>query len=154
MNERRSLKSIALEFHLREKRRDAKAEKKKHKYGARRVGGPNGIWDSQLEKSVHNILLLREKAGDIRNIRRQVTLDLTPLPHRIRLRVDFTFEDCKTGETIACEAKGMDTPEWLLKLKLYRWRGPYKMELWKGSHTNPKLTEIIVPEKGLDSESS
>lgn len=125
---------------------DRKA-KKKHKYGANREKGQSGSWDSQLEKAVYQILLLREKSGEIQNIKRQVTVDLTPEPHRIRLRIDFTYEHVESGETWAVEAKGFQPAENVLKLKLYRWRGPWKMELWKGTASNPKLAEIIVPER-------
>lgn len=133
--------------------RKAQAKSKTpHKYGAHREKGPNGSWDSQLEKSVYDILLQRAMAGEIRDIQRQVTVDLTPSPFRIRLRLDFTFEQVheghkhfSVGERVAVEAKGFATPEWELKLKLYRWCGPMSLELWKGSHARPKLSEIILP---------
>ena len=146
MNERRSLKSIALEYQLREKRRELKSEKKnrRHKFGATRVKTPGQTFDSKLEHAVYQILLLRERAGEIRNIRSQVTLRLTEA--KIGYRCDFTFEDCVTGATVACEAKG-DYPNsiWDLKKRLYKFYGPFKLEIWKGSHTTPQLVEVITP---------
>lgn len=148
MSERRSLKSIALEFALREKRRDAKAEKKKNRFGntAKRVKTPGQAFDSKLEAAVFQILKLREKAGEIKNIRSQVTLRLTRA--NIGYRCDFVATDCATGEDFGIEGKG-DYPNevWAIKKRLCKYYFPLsRLEIWTGSHNNPKLTEIIVPE--------
>jgi hypothetical protein len=146
MSERRSLKSIALEFSQRDKRREDRVAKKqkRQKFGAVRVKTPGQTFDSKLEHAVFQILKLRERAGEIKNIRSQVTLRLTLA--KIGYRADFTFEDCKTGDTVACEAKG-DYPNaiWDLKKRLYKFYGKFKLEIWKGLHTNPQLVEVITP---------
>lgn len=139
-------------FSAEEWRKSKAKSKKPHKYGANSEKGPNGYWDSQLEKSVYDQLNFRARAGEIRDIQRQVTVDITPSPFRIRLRLDFTFEQVSpnhpkfsVGERVAVEAKGFETAEWDIKLKLWRWIGPMQMELWKGTHQRPKLVEIISP---------
>jgi hypothetical protein len=146
VSERRSLKSIALEYQLREKRRELKTEKKnrRHKFGATRVKTPGQTFDSKLEAAVFQILLLREKAGEIKNIRSQVTLRLTRA--NIGYRCDFVATDCVTGQDFGIEGKG-DYPNavWDLKKRLYKFYGPFKLEIWKGSHTNPQLIEVITP---------
>lgn len=144
MQNRRSLKQLSDWYASKSARREAKTKKKKHKFGAQRVKTPGQSFDSKLEHAVYQILLLRERAGEIRNIRSQVTLRLTKA--KIGYRADFTFEDCATGATVACEAKG-DYPNsiWDLKKRLYKFYGPFKLEIWKGSHTSPQLVEVITP---------
>lgn len=93
------------------------------------------------------MLLLRERAGEIKNIRSQVTLRLTDA--KIGYRCDFVATDCATGLDFGVEAKGFPTEVWNLKKRLYKHYGPFRLEIWTGSHNNPKLTEIIVPETNL-----
>lgn len=93
------------------------------------------------------ILLLREKAGEIKNIRSQVTLRLTRA--NIGYRCDFVATDSVTGEDFGIEGKG-DYPNavWDLKKRLCKYYFPLsRLEIWTGSHNNPKLTEVIVPER-------
>ncbi|TXH43498.1 MAG: DUF1064 domain-containing protein, partial [Desulfurellales bacterium] len=119
-------------------------KKSPSKYKNNRVKTPGQSFDSQLEAAIHQMLLLRERAGEIKNIRSQVTLRLTLA--KIGYRVDFVATDCKTGLDFGIEAKGFPTEVWNIKKRLYRFYGPFRLEIWTGSHNNPKLTEIIVPE--------
>jgi predicted nuclease of restriction endonuclease-like RecB superfamily len=43
------------------------------------------------------------------------------------------------------ESKGFETPEWRIKKRLWEHYGPAPLEIWKGSHSNPKLVEVITP---------
>lgn len=105
----------------------------------------SGGFDSQLEKAVHEVLLLREKAGLIGDIRRQQTIVLQGGKQvtRIAVKIDFTAEDKKTGERFAIEAKGFETAVWILKLKLWRANPPMALEIYKGNYLYPKLVERI-----------
>lgn len=116
---------------------------KRTKFKNTKVQTAGRSFDSKLEAAGYQLLLLREKAGEIRNIRQQVSVYLTLA--RIRYVADYAFEDVSTGGTIHCEFKGFKTPVWALKRRLYEWYGPGPLEVYEGSHANPKLTEIIIP---------
>ena len=106
----------------------------KGKFGATRTASG---FPSKLEEAVFNILCLREKAGEIRNIRRQHSV---PVVIEINWKCDFSFEDCKTGETVLAEAKGMVDPRFAM---IKRGKIPYRLEIWKGHHLRPHLDEVI-----------
>lgn len=116
---------------------------KKNKYGRTKVKKLGYTFDSKLESAVHDIHLLREKAGEIRNIKQQVSVYLTAA--RILYKADFSYELVETGETEYAEAKGVSTQSWAIKLRLWRCYGPGKLYLYKGSYTKPYLDEIIIP---------
>lgn len=106
-------------------------------------------YGSKLEQAVGNLLILREKAGEVRNIKRQVPVVLQDGPREVKItwRVDFGFE-FKDGETWVpsiAEAKGFETEIYRLKLKLFRANPKCRCEIWKGTYRNPKLVELIEP---------
>jgi hypothetical protein len=106
---------------------------------------------SKLEESVFQILQLREKAKEIRNLRRQHTLVLQEGPREIRIcwRVDFSFEEFSairlTWDLAFAEAKGFEDEVYKLKLKLFRAKPQGKLEIWKGNYRSPLLVETIHP---------
>lgn len=116
---------------------------KKNKYGRKKVNKLGYTFDSKLESAVHDILLLRERAGEIRNIKQQVSVYLTLA--RILYKVDFSFEDCANGVEEYTEAKGFETTDYRLKRRLWIHYGPGKLTIYKGSHTKPYVDEIIIP---------
>jgi hypothetical protein len=111
-----------------------------NKYGAKRTA--NGF-PSKLEEAVYNMLLLRERTGEISDVKRQqvVTLQEGDKTTRINWKVDFSF---LRGE-IRCyaEAKGIETSEYILKLKMWRKLRPAPLEIWKGTYLRPVLVERI-----------
>lgn len=116
---------------------------KKPKYGNKKISTAGRSFDSKLESAGYQILLLREKAGEIRNIRQQVSVYLTLA--RIRYVADYAFEYVKTGERAYAEFKGFKTPVWAIKRRLFEWYGDGPLEIYEGSHRNPILTETIIP---------
>lgn len=117
-----------------------KQKRWKNKYNAVRTADG---FPSKLEASVYQILKLREKAGDIKDIRRQHVVDLG---YGVRWRVDFSFVDCKTGERIYAESKGVECEGYRLKRTMWKnGAGPGLLEIWKGNHTKPRLVETIEP---------
>lgn len=98
---------------------------------------------SQLEAAVFNILQLREKCGEISDIQHQDHVYLTEA--RICYIADFKFLDKKTNEYAWAEAKGFETPEWKIKLKLWRYYGPGRLYIYKGSAKRVTLTDEILP---------
>ena len=121
------------------------------KYRAKRTADG---FPSKLEASVYQMLLLREKAGEIKNIRRQHAVQFACGP---RWKVDFSFTDCATGETVYCEAKGAELETYRLKKRMYAGcpvlESAGKLEIWKGTYARPVLVEEIKPGgKGDESE--
>ena len=110
-----------------------------NKYGAKRVDG----FPSMLERSVYMILLARERAGEISDIKRQqaVVLQDGPKDQKISWKVDFSF--IKNDVRWYCESKGIETNDYILKLKIWRKTKPAPLEIRKGSHTRPFLAETI-----------
>lgn len=120
-----------------------------NKYGAVRTA--NGF-PSKLEEAVWNVLLLREKAGEISNIQRQAKVLLTAA--EIPWKVDFSFFDERIEATCYAEAKGIEDDRFKLFKKLWPHYGPGILEVWKGDYRRPKLVETIspitIPESLLD----
>lgn len=114
---------------------------RKNKYGATRVEYDNHSFSSKLEASVYTMLKVRENAGEIKDIKAQISIYLTEA--KIQYIVDFMFIDVKTGSNIYCEAKGMETSSWRIKRKLWMFYGPGPLEIYKGTHLRPFLHEII-----------
>lgn len=98
---------------------------------------------SQLEAAVFQILKLREQAGEIKDIQHQDHVYLTEA--RICYIPDFKFFDVKYDEYSWAEAKGFETPEWKIKLKLWRHYGPGRLYVYKGSAKRVNLHQEVVP---------
>ena len=98
---------------------------------------------SKLEAAVFELLWLRERAGEIRNLKCQVYVYLSNA--RIACIPDFQFEYVASGEVAYAEAKGFETDIWRLKKRLWKAYGPGPLEIWKGSHRKPKLIETVYP---------
>lgn len=95
---------------------------KKNKYHARKVGGH----DSKKEHDRAGQLKLMQLAGEISNLREQVTFELIPaqrdkagtlLEHRCCYRADFVYND-RQGNLIVEDTKGVRTPDYRIKRKL------------------------------------
>ena len=107
---------------------------KKSKYGANKTIYDGIKFDSQREANRYAELKLLEKAGRIENLQLQVIYELQPafefLGNKIRAInyvADFVYFDKRTNETVVEDVKGMKTPVYKLKKKLFEYR--YKMEI-------------------------
>lgn len=120
----------------------------KQKYGAKRVTNDGYSFSSKLESAVYTILKAREQAGELKVLRTQAQYHLTKA--RILYKPDFECLDLKTNEIFYVESKGFETPEWRIKLRLWKCYATHKLEIWKGSHSRPYLDEIITPEINID----
>lgn len=114
---------------------------RKNKFGAKRVDG----FPSQLERAVYYKLLDRQTLGLISDIKRQQTVVLQEGGKDVRIawKLDFSFINNETKKTEYAEAKGFETNDYLLKLKLWRAKRPAPLEIWRGSHKYPKMVERI-----------
>jgi len=113
------------------------------KYRSKRVNYEGHSFASQLEAAVFNLLTLREKAGEIKEIQHQDHIYLTNA--RICYIPDFKFFDLKTEEYTWAEAKGFETPEWKIKKRLWQHYGPGRLEIYKGSAKRITLAETLTP---------
>lgn len=121
-------------------------EKKKHKYGAKKIEHGGYSFGSKLEAAVFNILHLQKLAGEIETIQVQDSIKLTLAD--IEYRPDFKVTR-PNGEVYWIEAKGFVTPVWAIKKRLWKHYGPGLLQIYVGNHSNPKLDETITP-KGME----
>lgn len=112
-----------------------------NKFFAKRSGG----FPSKLESAVYGQLLLREKMGEIKDIKRQqqVVLQGGGNDTRITWRLDFSAIDVKTEKLFYIEAKGIETSDFKLKLKMWRMLKPAPLEIWRGNYSRPFMAERI-----------
>ena len=110
---------------------------RRNKYGARKVTKNGLIYDSKKEARRAAFLETLEKAGVIRDLRRQVKYVLIPTqrepdtigpkggrkPGKVIERecyylADFVYTITATGETVIEDTKGVRTKEYIIKRKL------------------------------------
>lgn len=113
------------------------------KYGSRKVHRNGAVYDSRAEARRWAELALLERAGEIRNLRRQVPYELIPVqrePDTIGARgavhkghviekavfyiADFVYEE-RTADgwrEVVEDVKGFRTHEYIIKRKLMLWR--------------------------------
>lgn len=94
---------------------------KRSKYGNEKTEIFGELFDSKREAEDYKVLLLRQKAGEIGLIRRQVKYELNPGgTHSLIYRADFVYIETATGETIVQDSKGMITREYKKKRRLMK----------------------------------
>lgn len=113
----------------------------KNKYKNKRVSNDFHSFASQLEKAVYEFLALRQKNGEITDLACQPIIYLTDAA--ILYKPDFQFFE--KDLLMHAEAKGMETPEWRIKRRLWMYYGPSPLEIYKGSANNFVLHETIIP---------
>lgn len=90
------------------------------KYGNKKSGG----FDSRKEAARYAELALMERAGLIKNLKKQVKFELLPaqfkngkcLYRSVSYIADFVYE--QNCETVVEDTKGFKTPEYIIKKKL------------------------------------
>lgn len=99
------------------------------KYNARKTVDPatGEVFDSKKEALRWLALNLLERAGEIRDLKRQVRYPLIPaqrdrqgklLERGCDYVADFVYTDARTGEKIVEDAKGAKTDAYIIKRKL------------------------------------
>lgn len=100
------------------------------KYHSRKVTTPDGVFDSHREYDRWVNLKMMQLAGFITQLQRQVRFDLipaAPAEHGKRAErgvsyvADFTYIDIASGGFVVEDAKGVRTPDYIIKRKLMRW---------------------------------
>lgn len=114
----------------------------KSKYGAKPADG----FGSKLERAVHDsVLLPRQLAGEIGPIRRQHSVVLQEGDKSVRIcwKIDFSYPVIATGEIEFAEAKGFETADFKLKLKMFKKHPHGRLKIYKGSYKKPFLAEVV-----------
>jgi hypothetical protein len=104
------------------------------KYRAVKTEVNDIMFDSRGEAAWYAGLLLRQKAGEIRNLQRQVAFELQPgfrgedghFERAIKIIVDATYDEVGPSVTgwrpIIADFKGWPTPDWKLKWKMLKYK--------------------------------
>lgn len=116
-----------------------------HKYGSKKVDHAGYSFASKLEAALFDLLKLRERAGEIAEIQVQDTIRLTKA--EIIYKPDFRFVVVATGLPEWAEAKGLETPEWRIKRRLWLAYGPGPLHVYKGAYNRIKHSETLVPKE-------
>lgn len=119
----------------------------KKKYGNKRSEVHGQWFDSKLEGDTYLMLLELFDQGLIRSIERQQTIKLTRA--QIGYRVDFVIED-KDGNLLGVESKGLETDTWKIKKKLYRFYGPFPLQIYIRKGKKIVLDETIIPQTSAE----
>jgi len=112
-----------------------------NKYHAKKAHRAGRSFDSKAEASLYDMLWLREKAGEITELKCQVQIHLTRA--RIIYKPDFSF--IENDKLIYAEFKGFSTAIWALKKRLYKVYGPGPLRIYGGKAGYVRFTEEIIP---------
>lgn len=106
-----------------------------NKYGARKCTYNGEVYDSKKEMRRHQELLILEKAGKIRQLRRQVKYVLIPSQREVIWKngvlkpgkviereaaytADFVYFDNESKEVVVEDVKGVKTKDYILRRKM------------------------------------
>lgn len=131
--------------------REALKEGRCNKFGANNKDAAGNAlgFPSRLEAATYQQLCLMEKAGAIRDLRRQ---------HAVRFpcgnswKVDFSYIDCETGERVFIESKGVEGEGYRIKKTMYCGcpilEEDGKLEVWKANRRGePTCVETVKPKR-------
>jgi hypothetical protein len=109
----------------------------KNKYNNSKVTFNGEAYDSRKEAKRHQELLLLQRAGEIKDLQRQVKFELIPtqrepdtigkrggvhkgkvIENNVNYIADFVYTDCRSGEKVVEDSKGMKTEKYIIKRKL------------------------------------
>lgn len=90
-----------------------------NKFGAKKTEVDGVVFDSKAEARCWYELKVRERAGEISDLKRQVTYKLEVNGHLVcKIVPDFEWQE--NGRTVTADCKGMILPEFKLKAKLFK----------------------------------
>lgn len=114
-----------------------------NKYRAVKVTTDGYSFASKLESSVYTILKSLENEGRIKILQHQDQIRLTRAG--ILYIPDFRCISYLDNQEYWVESKGFETQRWPTIKKLWKFYGPGRLEIYKGSHQRPFLAETIIP---------
>ncbi len=127
-------------------KRSALKPGKKAKYSNEKIEVDGRGFHSKAEATLYHELKLRERAGEITNLRCQHHVRFKTEDHgKIHMIPDFSYEVVATGELRFAEFKGFETNDWLRKRKAWKVGGPAVLEVYKGKEGYVRCVEVITP---------
>lgn len=93
-----------------------------NKYHAKKTVLDGMMFDSRRESNRYAELKLLQRAGKIKNLRRQVPFELIPSQdgeRAVKYIADFVYEE--NGKEVVEDAKGFRPKEYIIKRKLMLW---------------------------------
>ena len=93
------------------------------KYNNTKIRVDGRLFDSKAESARWQELQLLERAGEIKELERQVEYELIPKQkgeRAVKYIADFRYVD-HDGKTVVEDTKGVKTPVYILKRKLLLW---------------------------------
>jgi Protein of unknown function (DUF1064) len=112
------------------------------RYGVKREEVDGRKFDSRWEAAYYRHLKLQEIAGRVKIIECQPKVYLTDA--RILMKPDFLILDLKTGLQHYVDVKGIRTPVFQLKRRLWACYGPLKLVLVKKKGKHFEVIEEIL----------
>lgn len=100
---------------------------------------------SKLEAATYKKLKEDERSGLITLEQVQAEVRLTDAG--ILYKPDFLITDHAINAPVWCEAKGYETPEWRLKLRLWEYYGPGILRIYRGTWQYVSLHKEVRPKK-------
>ena len=105
---------------------------------------------SKAEARLFDYLKLREKAGEISDLKTQPQVYLTKA--RILFKPDFSFTE--NGKTVYAEMKGFETAIWRIKRRLWKaGYGPGRLQVFRPRKHDVWMSDEIIPLEEIQDES-
>lgn len=96
---------------------------------------------SKFEAKIFDHLRQLEMAGEIRDLKCQPHVFLTDA--RIEMIPDFSAVEMKTERVLYFEAKGFETSDWKIKLKLWGVYGPGPLRIFRMARGGYSEVEVL-----------
>ena len=113
------------------------------KYKNVRISHAGYAFASKGEAALFDELKLREKAGELKDIKCQTHVYLTLA--RINYIADFSAIDVKENCPVWFEFKGFETDVWKIKKRLWKYYGPGALFIYGGNYTKIRFIEAVIP---------
>ncbi len=114
-----------------------------NKYSAIKQSLDGYSFASKLEANTYLHLKLLERAGEIKDIKCQVSVYLTEA--KILYKPDFSVFDIALNEVVYIEAKGFVTPVWAIKKRLWKHYGPGRLRIYRQAYNDVTMDEEVIP---------
>ena len=108
------------------------------------VDGHN--FPSKLHASVYGVLKTMMLAGEISNIRCEVSI---PIAGKLKLKVDFVVFNIRRCVDEAHESKGYRDKRYNAIEQAWFDTAPMDLIVWEGSYLRPKISKVIKGKNGL-----
>lgn len=95
------------------------------KYNNKKITIDGIVFDSVKEGTRYQELKLLARAGEIKDLKLQVTFELIPKQkdeRAVTYKADFVYFDNRKQQNIVEDTKGFKTKDYIIKRKLFKWK--------------------------------